>query len=379
MNYSTEFIKPELKNEAKSLFSKNHILERALGYVIEDNAMVVPCQNLLPKLPGGVLDSDGCFLLNTSIHERSNKTHEVADREIVQEDSKVIFIGNFLTVWGHMLTDNLKKFWFLRTNICKQMIKEGWIVVYVTYSDEDVSDIFSSLCKLADVDLAKFRRITKPTRFKSVCIPDSSFVWNNDARRYTKQFVDTINLIREKALSIPIDFYVPDYVYFSRSKFSSINKEIGEKRIEKLFAQMGYTILYPEELSIEVQICIWNKARRIVTTEGSIAHTAILGNKNVELVILQKADYFNGYQLAINQIVGCNVIYITAHHSIRNNPMYVWGGPFYLCVTKELKRFLNIKKCTMPYFISASWWLYMFKDTLLFRAAYKILHVINIL
>ena len=54
-------------------------------------------------------------------------------------------------------------------------------------------------------------------------------------------------------------------VYFSRSEVSKgfFSKDIGQETIDKLFRMNGWTVVFPEKLTLDEQITIWNTSNEI--------------------------------------------------------------------------------------------------------------------
>ena len=199
-------------------------------------------------------------------------------------------------------------------------------------------------------------RITEPTRFTRVWIPDNSMQLTDGVRKWSPLFKKTIETMKKNASQSEKAY---DRIYLSRAALKS-NKDFGEERIESLFSEMGYTVIHPESLSIDQQISIMANCKSVVATDGSIAHNAIFCNSSADVNILLKADFVNGYQMMINNMTGYNVTYINAHHTIkrRKSP---WKGPFYLFPTKELYRFLGVSRKPDLFWLRKDWYRYLYR------------------
>lgn len=366
-----EYINPTLLGLAKKKFSKSYLKSGSLSCQFYSNALILPSKVDEKKYSGCVQHQDGSVIKNTTVHERCRDSYFVQETSADLSNEKVIFIGNFLGVWGHCITDNLKKLWFLKTEQCSQLLSNGWKCVYVTYSDDDVSPNFRHIVECLGLDFSKFKRVTCATKFSEVCVPDNSIVWENDNRYFYSQYTELINSLKLKCS----DLNGFDKIYLSRSRFSNYRKEIGEKNVERAFARQGYKIIYPEQYSFEDQLALMQSAKEIVVTEGSCAHNVVFCNSGTKVVILQKSNYFNEYQLFINELAGLQVVYVNAHHSVRVHKKYLFAGPFYICFTKELKSYLKIK-FAWPYFLRPSYYLYLFYDSLIVRCFDKLFNLI---
>ncbi len=276
-------------------------------------------------------------------------------------DCTAIYLGYFHWVWGHNLTDNIKRLWFLYTDEGRRLLAEGAHVVYTCAFNKDVSDNGRKLFAMADVNFDQFEKITGPTQFKRLYVPDDALIHDTitheplGERFYTNEFWQTVLRIKQK-IRLPKQTF--DKVYFSRTGLTSnYLRETGEWDIERVFRRKGYEIIRPEVLPLDEQLAILASCSHFATTEGSIAHNAIFCKPATQVEIVQKAVYVNHYQLAINEMADLNVTYIDGHHT---TPPYgeghVWYGPFYMCITPYLLKWAGFNMFYVPYWLQPSYW-----------------------
>ena len=149
--------------------------------------------------------------------------------------------------------------------------------------------------------------------------------------------------------------------YLTRTSLHS-NKDYNEKEIEQLFREKGFDIVAPEKLSVAEQIRLMASSRTVAATEGSVSHNALFMSPGSQLIVLQKADYVNGYQHAANAVADLEVTYIRAHHSVCASKQMPWAGPFYLTVTPELKAWSGGMARKLPLLCRPSYWNYRLKN-----------------
>lgn len=267
-----------------------------------------------------------------------------------------------MNTWGHVLTDCLRKLWFLSSPEGKKFLAEGYKPVYIAYlPDGNIPVCAKEIFSLAGFNSDEWEHITVPTRFSCVVVPDSSFIYENGSRTFMREYSDIIKKIRASVEADAARDFLLSYekIYLTRTAIKS-HKEFGEKRVEKAFKKAGYTVISPEKYSVKQQIYFMARAREVVATEGSIAHNAVFCRPGTKLVVLRKANYVNDYQLAINESADLNVVYIDANHSdMLLNKSFPWAGPFYVHITRPLKRFLSLR-FSLPFFLSAEYWRYVF-------------------
>ena len=355
MTYSFNFISKELKAVIEPATLQSHKFDCPLGYRMFDNSYVAPYFDW-DKSIGCILDENGAAVKDSECLEWKECEQYYDLSTALEEQKRVIFLGFFLTVFGHSFTDDLRKLWFLDTEECKALIADGWELVYTTSWNRVLPDYMIALFQLAGYDLSDARQITDITRFERVCIPDNSVIACEYGRKYCSEYKRAIDRIME---CVPVGGKKLGRVYFSRTRYSHGSKrEYGERDIERAFKKEGYSIIYPEEYSFLEQIQMVRNCDIFAATEGSVSHLCMFCRPGTNVVLVNKANYLNFHQVMINEFADLNVTYIEAHHSSKANLQHPWWGPFYLCVNRYLERYFNHRIAHFPYWMRFSYWRY---------------------
>lgn len=329
------------KDNLRTEIEKEHQIKYCLSSQCVSEGIVLPYIRKEGKILGGVIDSNEKFINNSKFNEKVGGSYKPSS--IINIDKKAIFIGNLVfPAWGHVITDDIKYLWWLRTEKFKEIKSNGDFVLVCIKSHhiKDTSN-FSFFLSLLGGNPNLLLMIDKPTKFRYIYIPEPSFSTTvNGEKRWSIEFYNTINEIKSTFIK-DTTFY--DRIYLSRTKIKG-HRDFGERYVEQAFAQAGYYVVHPEDISIECQINMLRQANIVVVTEGSIAHNAVFMRNSATLVILRKADYINYYQVAINEINNLNIIYIDAFLSIFNNKKTPIVGPFFIYVNNRVAKFLGIKR-----------------------------------
>lgn len=299
---------------------------------------------------GGIVSENGVFIESSSWHEGFKSGYPYNQSNIPYRDEDVLYLGCLYNVWGHAITDNLKKVWYITKHHPLNKI------VYITVNNKPLPNYVYELFARVGVDLSKAEHITQITQFKSVINPDNSLVNINENRYYTREFVETINLLLRNIPTINID-----KVYFTRTHLNQFNRDIGEKSVERLFEKNGFLIYAPEEHSIEEQLSVLSSCKTFASTEGSISHSTIFCKESTNVVILKKVDYINPYTCFINELRKLNVVYLKAHHSSLASKERPWIGPFFLYITRDIATYCGRHGFHIPFFLLPSWYEYRYK------------------
>jgi len=334
---------------------RSHFLTERLSYRIYDNATILPHNRSTSTLSGGVITKNGVFIENTALHEEYyDGSYSYKKEDVIISEKTAVFLGSWINIYGHAITDNIKKLWFLFTDEGLQLLNNtlGVDIVYICLSRDNIAanyvkDIISTI----GLDFSRFENITQITQYKNVIVPDNSLILKGGMRYFTSDFLSIIERIKCNCHST----FLYNSIYLTRSYIHD-NKDYNEKLIESEFEKRGYKVISPERLNFREQVALMKNCTRIVTTVGSVSHNILFCNDNTQVVLLNKANYVNGYQQAINKMHLLKIIYIDAHRSIRKQQP--WTGPFFLWVTPELCKFLDMK--SKPYYFSTSWYNYLY-------------------
>lgn len=355
MLYNFDYISPELRGAIEPATLQSHRFEKKLGFRLFKSAYVAPYIEWNKSI-GCVIDESGTVIKDSECLEWKENDSFYQIERAAHEHKKVIFLGFLLTGFGHSYTDDLRKLWFLDTEECKLMMANGWELVFTTSWNQALPAYVMEIMELAGYDISGARLVDELVGFDEVCIPDNSFVAAPHGRMYCPEYEKAIGRIIK---NIPETQDKYKKVYFSRSRFTKgTKKEYGEKKIERVFSKLGYSILFPEDYTIVKQIQMMRNCDSFAATEGSVAHLSLFCLPGTNVTIVNKANYLNFHQVMINEFSNLSVTYVEAHHSIKAKEESPWHGPFYLCINVFLERYYGKPILHLPYWIFPSYWEY---------------------
>lgn len=273
---------------------------------------------------GGVLYKENCKLLPDG---------KIEDVNVSNTDKKAIYLGNLLNIWGHCITDNLKKFWFLLTPECQKLREDGFELVCTLFKDDKLNKNFVDLLSYLGIKEMDIQIIKEPGCYKTLVVPQDSL---NHWHWYYQEFKDTIDHITSQ---IEVDLRSPKKLYFSRTQLKDYGRrDFGESMIENAFRLLGYTIVSPEKLSLKEQLVLLKSCDSFAATDGSVAHNAMFCRDKIECIVISKMSGAIPYQYSIMGMRQFKSYYIDAHLSIFN-VFAPWHGPFYMFMSDNMVRF----------------------------------------
>lgn len=93
-------------------------------------------------------------------------------------NEKVIFVGAWLNVWGHWLTDNIRRLWFINSDMYKQFT--NYKLVYTCYNSFKLSKNVIQLLLCLGVNYKHLVRVDELTQFSEIIVPDECFLQQMD-------------------------------------------------------------------------------------------------------------------------------------------------------------------------------------------------------
>ena len=321
--------------------SENHFYDKKLHFRIIENGTILPHIAINDGWNwgfGGIVDEKDNYI-NSSFVVGNRGGAYTPNEEIAYSPETVIYLGMFFYVWGHCITDNLKRIWFLQSDVYKKYLKQYSLVCLPMKGG--VEPNFLKVLKILDVDLSQLRQILKPTKFKNIILPDESFFCytNSETRFFTDEYRETIERIRNYAQK---NFTALDdkKYYF----FHGIH-QFGEERLAKYFESKGYKIILPFNIDLETELNILANCESFASTLGSCAHNMIFMNENSQVIFIPRSCYLTDHQNALNHLRDMEITYIDSTLSLFQPEN---GGPFCYIISDRLKKFFG-DECTGEY------------------------------
>ena len=286
---------------------------------------------------GGVVNDKGEF-----IDFSACRVEHLIHDNVLYRDEKVIYCGIFWRQWGHFLIDQITRLWY----VMKRDEAENCNLIWLKLSEDEkpINGNYLEFIKLLGIDESRFEFVTVPTKFRTIIVPEPS---NYSGRYYTADYNQMFEcVIRQAVKNYDGDTFKK--IYLSRVHFAEkTGMEVGEKSIETIFAENGYKIVYPEQLSLTDQIALINKSEIIASLEGTIAHNSLFAAAGKEQIVINRNRVLNPFQVQINDMKKISTAFIDAWEepvpvkSLKNAPGAFWVDPCFIAVNKLFKLFCN--------------------------------------
>ena len=310
---------------------------------------------------GGVIDSNCDFVVESAIFDldeengiKENKlafggSYEYCSKRKINKTA--IYLGVANKHWGHFLIDNVQRTWFA---IAAGLINDGNNIIdlddslteryeYV-YSGtgqfgNELTGSYKEFFELLGIDARSVRIINEPTEYENVIVPSVAIYPGRYIHSIVKEVFQIVvnNAIKKEY----VEPEIIDKIFFSRGHLPN-QRELGAQNIENAFRKCGFTVLYPEELSLAQQIFYWNSAKEIACINGTLPHNCVFAQKDLSLYVVNKMSKVVGYQATMDKIWGAEPIYISAYKEpFKRYPLSVDSGPFWLVMNSNMESFFK--------------------------------------
>lgn len=332
------------KDAAKDYFGKDYFVDKKLGYQILRQGKIVPhIKSERADYWGvsGVIDNQGCFHrgINTMREMNLNVSSKT---EIKKRNETVIYLGTFAPAWGHDLTINLRRLWFLNSDAFKSEFKhcpivytpwhkKGWYREGYHYVSQKKN--FPRLLEIVGIDPNALQPVEQLTEFENVIVPDDSF-FHNGLRTFsfTPEYRETIDRMRDFALKNRKPTASKKvYLFYGRH-------QTGEERLASYFRTKGYAKVLPESLSLDEQLNLLINCDSFASTLGSCSHNSLFLRDNAQAILIPRAaNAFTTYQQTLGEVHPLNTTYIDSSLSIFGE----LHESYCFILSKQLKEFFG--------------------------------------
>ena len=269
-----------------NLLTKRFLSDRKLGIMQVENGIILPAKYVgKPASRGGVFENDMTFVAGLLRNKPPaagsfgvKGAYEV--EEISNSDEEVIFGGVLVGLFGHFVLESLGRMWYILQN--RQDKRK---IVFLNMAGDQ--EWFYPFFDLLDIERERIIILKQPTQYKKVIVPEESIhSWYD----YTQEYLLPYDYIRNRVKPSNIK-----KLYLTRSKIKLTERNKGlylcnEEYFEQFYASKGYTVISPEEFSIEEQISMLAGADELASTMGSLSHLALFCKPGIKFTMLTRVD-----------------------------------------------------------------------------------------
>ena len=325
----------------------DHLVDRSLRWSVLEDVTLLPYKRIAGNIGGGLIDKNGQYIDGSGLHAGLGCSYTFDD-PVIERNDTVVFLGLWPNIWGHCLTDNIRRLWVLNNQ--EFMNEYGkYKFVYIPFNNEKLIGNFRELLDIIGAGNIRLEAVSKLTRFKRVILPDESFFRRYDGSReyveefgtrlYTKEYKSMIDKIRDYAEAHFIEN--DDKKIFLTGKNRTRYNEFGCRKLELYFEKLGYKGVAPEEYSFREQLNMFLNCKDLVSTVGSASHNLVFLRDHSRVCLIPRTSFISEYQFALDTIHDLDISYVDSSLSLYVHKNHPWGGPNYYIISEQLQSFFN--------------------------------------
>ena len=285
---------------------------------------------------GGAFYQDGSMVEASQIDGVFGGQYPYNSESVTCYPFTVYYIPIIPRHWGHFLLDVISRFWFVIDGS-----DQGYPIAFCgkDFPDKKLYGNYLEALTMLGVDEYRLIYIDKPTSFARVIIPEPAF---GDGKPYSDQYLQIVDKLKNNVFSSKDVKYLQPYrkIYFTRTQFRRARMtEVGEKEIETLFRENGFSVLAPEKLTFTEQVYYFSTAKEIASISGTISHNIIFCEEGTEVIILNRCSLPNIAQFSVNQMSKAKVTYVDCYAKETMRSCRYW--PVWVEVNDNLTRCLR--------------------------------------
>jgi hypothetical protein len=229
--------------------------------------------------------------------------------------------------WGHFLTEGVSRLWARSAHRELRALRCLSLLAYP--GNASVAGYLAAL----GLSTEQVRDFKVPVRLDKCFIPGASFV--NRAAAYTAHLRPSQEVVATHSRAASMSSQAP--VYLSRTRLRAERVTRRECELEAALAGRGVRIVYPELLTLEEQIELFNAHRVFIGCWGSAFHGLCLARAPERITTHVIVDAVpNTNYLMFDALLGCESNYVQAMCSTAGAP----GDPPGRSLTIDVEAFL---------------------------------------
>jgi hypothetical protein len=189
-------------------------------------------------------------------------------------DLPLVYLGIVNTYWGHFLTESISRLWALDGYL---PLGDHLLLFDGAHSNME-QDIYPSISKFlsaGELQPATYKDITGPIRINKMFVPWASF--SNRGQAFSAH-TNSPHQVAERLLGGTLKSKSDRPVYLSRSRLtgSATGRVIrNEVDLETFLSSYGVLVCYPEMMSLDDQVRLFNNYSTFIGCWGSAFHNMI--------------------------------------------------------------------------------------------------------
>lgn len=200
-----------------------------------------------------------------------------------------VYIGNLGIHFGHFLTGTLCRFW------CDQKLYRNARIVF--HSGHSIDKLMSRswfrfFIEALEIERHQLTTFDRPTILERIIVPSPAFGENHFAHQAYHRLTTRI------AARARREHNFGDKIYLSKTALDTgVWKFHGEHVIEATMRLAGFDIIHPQHLTLDQQLCLFDKNRMVTGIVGSAFHNSVFTTQGRGVALSHMDSYSSNFHL----------------------------------------------------------------------------------
>lgn len=196
-----------------------------------------------------------------------------------------IFLGNFMSQYGHFITESLSRMWSL---VSSHSHFDHYAYFPFVFDGGEVvlSDFHKYIFELLQIPLNKLLILSDPVVFERIVVPQQTWVINRFSNQKLRPLYEAIRKKHETDTGF-------DRIFLSRHPRPGV-RFTDSGAVEELFSSYGFQILFPESMEIAQQLRAYANCRVMAGFSGSALHNCVFAREGTCVIELCDSRWPDG-------------------------------------------------------------------------------------
>ena len=250
------------------------IMRKPTGFEVQNAVVAVDNSS---RRSFGVFDNAGVLIADTLADGRPVPGKKSYENAVYYDDVAFFCGGDRFFHFGHFLVEGMERAWPLLNKKYKNAK-----LVFVT-SRTELPWYAVEFFRMLGVGAERVILLNRSARFRTMYVPQRAA----HIGQYTS---DVQNAVYQKIAGNAAGKTAGDKIYLSRGRMG-VRSIFGEEQIQRIFEKNGFSVVYPETLSLAEQVSIAAGAKCIAGIAGSALHLCVFMKPGGRVIQLNRAQH----------------------------------------------------------------------------------------
>ena len=269
VKYVDDAYEQHLSQELKKLKLRDAKIE-----VIENATVVVNTDSRA----FGIFD-DSKKIVRSALQYRGKNCQFIPKFNVADEymDCDAMFLGNAYPHFGHFLMEHLNRAWgAVRAG------KAGMKYIFIDNTGVGAKSWLFDFMAMLGIQKSDVVILDKTTRFKRIFVPNQTM--NISGNWCMPEFILPFQKMRDNVKAEN----VYERVYVSRAKLDGTMRVHNEEKVQQIFEDNGFKVIYPETMPLDQQAAVIGNCRMLAGCAGSALHLSVFMKPSGRVIQLRR-------------------------------------------------------------------------------------------